>query len=106
MTDLKKPEHHELLSEANRAFAWARALDALRRDQWGNGGEGAMTKLAPTLRHADGVEPWDVARFVRWSDGPQLTSGMVYALRFVLQVWNPDTDWATHRSSLASTVAT
>jgi len=88
-------------SELARAMAHASIRRAeeqakLKRERWGDAGEERMTRLArsfPSLRDALGVDPWDALTFLRWSDRPQLTSGMVHAIRFVLQVWNPSTDW-------------
>ena len=56
----------------------------------------AMTALAksfPKLREVDGVEPWDVDRFLAWLCGPAPSHGMLIAGRFVLGVWNSTTDW-------------
>src|SRR4029077_4225837 len=54
----------------------------------------AMTTLArsfPTLREADGLEPWDVERFARWLCSGT-SGGARRATRFVLHVWNPTAD--------------
>jgi len=57
----------------------------------------AMTVLArsfPTLARALGVEPFDANAFVLWlCTSGEAGSGAVRAARFVLQVWNVDTDW-------------
>lgn len=39
-----------------------------------------------------GVEPWDVSRFMVWACSG-LSHGEGCAARFVLSVWNPETDW-------------
>lgn len=70
--------------------------DELRRERWGEGGSKGMTRLArsfPSLQDASGIDPWNAMVFARWAIGPQMTAGSTHAARFVLQVWNPDTDW-------------
>lgn len=55
----------------------------------------AMTRLVrlfPTLRDAEGVDPWDADAFLAWACGAH-SSGMLHAAKFVLSVWNPRTDW-------------
>lgn len=49
----------------------------------------------PTLRNAEGVNPWDVDQFLIWA----LTrhrggGGAAHAIRFCLNVYNPSCDWA------------
>jgi hypothetical protein len=92
--------------EADEAFARLRKLqqrEAERRSRWPQDARGhidtraAMTALArrlPGLRNADGVEPWDADRFLRWllvvgaySHGENLAG------RFMLSVWNTSTNW-------------
>jgi hypothetical protein len=83
-------------AQAHASIRRAEEQAKLNRERWGEPGPAAMTRLArsfPSLRDAFGVEPWDALAFIRWSDGPQLTTGMAHAIRFVLQVWNPSTDW-------------
>jgi hypothetical protein len=66
------------------------------RARWPEDTREAMTALCqkfPTLRDADGVEPWDVDRFVDWLNGPAPGTGASLAGRFVLGVWNGETDW-------------
>lgn len=66
------------------------------RARWPEDTRKAMSVLCkrfPTLADADGVEPWDVHRFVAWLNGPAPGSGAALAGRFVLGVWNPETDW-------------
>ena len=53
----------------------------------------ALAQSFPTLRGADGVEPWDVDRFLSWLCGPAPSHGALHAGRFVLGVWNRTTDW-------------
>lgn len=71
--------------------------DELRHERWGEGGSQAMTRLAlsfPSLSNALGLEPWDAMPFAR--DGVRggwHTGGSRHAVRFLLQLWNPHTDW-------------
>ncbi len=66
------------------------------RARWPEDTREAMTVLCkkfPTLCDADGVEPWDVDRFIAWLNGPAPGHGAAVAGRFVLSVWNRSTDW-------------
>ena len=63
----------------------------------GSTNEQRIVRLArsfPSLERADGLTPWDVVRFLGWALSPASTSGNWAAAMFVLQVWNPSTDWA------------
>ncbi len=67
------------------------------RARWPEDTREALTVLCkkfPTLRDADGVDPWNVDRFVAWLNGPAPGHGAAVAGRFVLGVWNRDTDWS------------
>jgi hypothetical protein len=69
---------------------------AMIAERWGTGGADGMTRLArgfPMLAEARGIDPWDVGTFLRWACTADLTSSSLYAVRFVLQVWNARTDW-------------
>jgi hypothetical protein len=69
---------------------------AATKEKWGTGDE-RMVRLChafPTLRGVPGTDPWNALRFLEWlctSGG--VTTGSKHAGRFVLQVWNPSTDW-------------
>jgi len=57
-----------------------------------------MTLLAqtfPTLTDSTpGIDPWDSLVFDRWAaTSPAVTSGSLSAARFLLHVWNDQTDW-------------
>jgi hypothetical protein len=55
-----------------------------------------MTNLAksfPTLRGADGLDPWDPEKLEEWTCGPVPGSGAFYAAQFVLEVWNKLVSW-------------
>jgi hypothetical protein len=74
-----------------------RQLDraAQKRALWGEIGPESMTRLAkmfPSLRDADGIDPWDSLRLLEWLCGPAPTSGSSEAALFVLGVWH-DLDW-------------
>jgi len=68
-------------------------------DEWGVG-EQRMVSLCqrfPTLRTADGTDPWNPDRLLRWlltSGAP--TGGSRHAAKFVLSVWNTSTDWGAY----------
>lgn len=73
------------------------AREDRRRDVWGTDGAEQIVRLArsfPSLRNADGLEPWDAVAFLGWALGPACTSGSWHAAMFVLSVWNSTTDWA------------
>lgn len=56
----------------------------------------ALCKLFPTLATDvafRGIEPWNVDKFLLWAVKGSHCSGEVHAIRFVLSVWNPSTDW-------------
>jgi hypothetical protein len=83
----------------NRYLA-AREAARARNARWPQTPEGhvdtvaAMTTLArsfPSLRDADGIEPWDLERFARWLC-TGTSGGGRRAGRFVLYVWSPRTD--------------
>jgi len=73
--------------------AGADELAQRERERWGNPGAQRMTQLArlfPCLDQADGIEPWDPEALIRWAAaGLTSTTGMLHAVRFVLQVWSP-----------------
>jgi len=71
----------------------------------GISGERRMTLLAksfPTLtKSATGIEPWDALVLDHWAaTSPAVTSGSLAAARFLLHVWNDQTDWQCGRFSL------
>lgn len=74
-----------------------RTLAQLRRERWGEGtSDERMTRLArtfPILEGAIGVEPWDALALMRWGLSGAMTGGSKHVVRFLLQVWNPSTDW-------------
>lgn len=89
------------------AFAVRRVMASLERQRelrqrWPQDSEGyvdtrraicALAQSFPTLHDADGLEPWDVNRFLAWLCGPAPSHGALLAGRFVLGVWNRGTDW-------------
>lgn len=84
------------IAEAVEAFTHARSQHERRAVAWGKIGSESMTRLAksfPSLRHAPGVEPWNVDKFLPWATSGVLSHGEVLAAKFVLSVWNPGTDW-------------
>jgi hypothetical protein len=60
--------------------------------------ERRMTLLAksfPTLTEGvPGIEPWDALVLDHWAvTSPAVTSGSLATVRFLLHVWNDQTDW-------------
>lgn len=81
---------------AREYLARSRAFAQRKRERWGDDSQQRMTRLVrrfPSLADADGVEPWDATRFLRWACDADMTSGRLQAVRFILQVWNSSTDW-------------
>ncbi len=87
---------------AVNAYVAAHEAKRQRNAQWPQTPEGhvdaraALSVLArrfPTLRDADGVDPWDVEAFVRWLCGPVPGGGAGRAGRFILHVWNAHDDF-------------
>lgn len=86
---------HEQLAATERRV---RTIKQLRAERWGNGtAEQQMTRLArsfPILAEAGGgVDPWDPVALMRWGLSGAMTGGSKHVVRFLLQVWNPYTDW-------------
>lgn len=90
--------HPDAVRETEEAFARSRE----RAARWPQDAHGhidtraamsVLGRLFPTLRGADGIEPWDADRFLAWLCGPVPSSGAQHAGRFLLSVWNPSTDW-------------
>jgi hypothetical protein len=85
---------------AANAFLASRAAARERNRRWPQTSDGqvdtraAMTTLArsfPSLRGADGVDPWDLERFARWLCAGT-GGGAARAGRLVLHVWNAAAD--------------
>jgi hypothetical protein len=60
----------------------------------------ALVRSFPSLRGADGAEPWELERFVRWLSGPAPSGGAMRAGRFVLHVWNSHDDFREYGREL------
>ena len=52
----------------------------------------AFARTFPTMRNADGVDPWDAERLEAWAKGP-LSHGERVTARFLLSVWDPAHAW-------------
>lgn len=53
-----------------------------------------LVRSFPTIADAKGLAPWDVDQFLRWALLEHRGgSGAAHAIRFVLCVQNPRTDW-------------
>lgn len=62
----------------------------------------ALCRLFPTLQDVPGASPWESERLVLWALSGAGSSGALHAVRFVLQVWNFDSDWITHLKEVAT----
>lgn len=49
----------------------------------------------PTLRNK--FSTWNALQFEEWACGPEPSSGMKHAARFILEVWNPYDEWKCGR---------
>lgn len=87
----------EVAAAAIEQLQRSQAREERRREVWGTDSAEQMVRLArsfPSLRTADGLDPWNAVAFLAWAVGPACTSGSWHAAMFVLQVWNSTTDWA------------
>lgn len=50
-----------------------------------------LAESFPSLRGKPGVSPWDSLALLRWA--MVASHGECLAVKFVLSVWNPSTDW-------------
>ncbi len=69
-----------------------------------------MTLLAQTFPSlvdgVPGIAPWDALALDHWAEtSPAVTSGSLVAARFLLHVWNDQTDWQSGRFSLREAYA-
>ncbi len=55
----------------------------------------ALVNSFPTLRGK--FSHWDALVFHDWACGPEPSSGMKHAARFILEVWNPYDEWKCGR---------
>lgn len=65
----------------------------------------ALCRSFPSLRHADGVEPWDAERFEWWVLSGVPGHGARCAGRFVLSVWNSYAEWTSGRFDVHEAIA-
>ena len=81
----------ELAAELERRAADEREREKLfpgdSREQMG-----ALARLFPTLRSVV-PDRWDTDRFLAWFVTNGGSGGACHAARFLLNVWNPSTDW-------------
>jgi len=109
-TGTRRPAASDRVSQrptASHDAAPARARDVLERarnratasrERWGSTADvsrqmSALSQCFHSLRGANGTEPWDPERLMRWACAGR-SHGEVLAARFVLSVWNSGTDWA------------
>ena len=59
----------------------------------------AFAMTFPSMRYAFGVKPWDAVERDAWGNGPRSHGERVTA-QFLLDVWDPSTDWKCGRFDL------
>ena len=59
----------------------------------------AFAVTFPSMRYASGVEPWDAVELDAWGNGP-CSHGKRVTAQFLLNVWDPSTDWKCGRFDL------
>lgn len=88
----------EVVDRVRREIEEGRTREERKRDLWGPIGPASMTRLCnlfPSLRGVEGTDPWSATTVLRWlCTSGEVTGGSEVAARFVLTVWNWDTDWA------------
>jgi hypothetical protein len=52
-----------------------------------------LARRFPTLRDAEGLDPWDPDIFDSWAASAAPGSGALNAARFILELWNQDAEW-------------
>jgi len=57
----------------------------------------ALASLFPSMRELAACSPFNALELVKWLNGPAPTSGSRHAAMFLLNVWNPDTNWCRER---------
>lgn len=53
----------------------------------------ALARLFPSMVGVTGADPWDIDKFLLWCITTGASSGAMHAARFLLNVWNPNTNW-------------
>lgn len=97
-------DSEEALREFTEACHRGEEQSRRRRELWGEGGADAMPrlcKLFPSLRNAPGCDPWDSLKMLDYACSGA-SHGATLAARFVLSVWNSNTDWdaEAHREGI------
>ena len=85
-----EPRRRRRTSDSDRAKLESEAWAGDDEDQMS-----AMVRAFPSLAQAEGSEPWDVHAFLRWTETAPPSEAAMHAIRFVLEVWSPSTDWRT-----------
>jgi len=98
--------HQDMVRQLEEAKERSERTTAL----FGLEGRDRMASLGlrfPTLKNADGVNPWNPERLVRWlylSGAP--TGGSTHAAKFLLTVWNSSEDWGLYAREIGIPEAT
>lgn len=59
-----------------------------------------LVQTFPSLNVARGALPWDALQLDDWACGPAPGHGALCSARFLLNVWDPYTDWCSGRFDL------
>jgi len=52
-----------------------------------------LARRFPTLKDAEGLDPWDPEKFDSWAASAAPGSGALNAARFILELFNQDAEW-------------
>lgn len=86
------PDYEGVLTEVDRGRGRGGAQRQALAVEGGMTDFERLVRTFPSLARAP-IEPWDATRFLRWLCTTGLSHGELLAARFVLGVWNPETDW-------------
>jgi hypothetical protein len=56
-----------------------------------------LAEVFPCLVGKAGVRPWDPTKLDQWASGDKISGSELYAVRFVLNVWNNAHTWRCGR---------
>lgn len=60
----------------------------------------------PTLRRAEGLQPWQPVAFDAWAARYAPGAGALHAARFLLALWNGQAEWSCGRFDAVDALAT
>ena len=65
----------------------------------------ALAQSFPILRDRSGIDPWNPTFVDDWAASPGPGSGERWVLRFLLNLWDPYTDWPSGRFDVFEALA-